>query len=90
MFGKFKYLVFDGRTGGDGIIFPPWIEHLEMRNKFENWEVLSAGFIEIGVENDDSNLTKSRMKIRCFGESNGLKIGAKDGDEYFFKNLISE
>jgi hypothetical protein len=80
---KFKYIIFEGRTGFDPIIFPPWINHDEMAAKFPNWQPLSAGFIEIKEKDEGGG-----VQIRCFGESKSLKLKSLPGDEQFFRYLV--
>ncbi len=74
---NFKYIIFDGTTGFDGFIFPAYIQHHNFAAKFNNWKVLSAGFIEI---TDDG--------IRCYGKSISLKTHALEGDHLAFRHLI--
>lgn len=81
MINKFKYIIFDGPGGGDGIIFAPSLQHRGVASKMK-YKVLSAGFISI---NHDEYYG---MFVQCFGESNSLKIKSKKGDEFFFRYLI--
>lgn len=83
---NFKYIIFDGETGFDGIIFPPCMEHSIMRAKFADWEVLSAGFVKITTVPNKNSCWESR--ISCYGVSTSLKIAAKEGDEKAFKWLV--
>lgn len=85
---SFKYIIFDGSpsglTGFDGFIFPPYVEHDAFAAKFRDWEVISAGFVEVEID----RVRLPEAKIRCSGKSVSLKIGSHEGDEAAFKWLI--
>lgn len=74
MFHDMKYLIIDS---GDGlglslpILFHPMIEHAEMAARFQDREILGAGFVSFG----------ERTSIVCYGESNSLQMKAKPEED---------
>lgn len=44
---KAKYVIFEHALYDfTTVLFPIWIQHVEIRNKFENSNIVSAGFVE--------------------------------------------
>ncbi len=74
-----KYIIFDGTTGFDGFIFPPYEKHDDFARRFPEWTPISAGFVKI-----------SGGFVSCYGKSVSIKLAAQPGDERAFKYLIGE
>lgn len=73
----FKYILFEIDGLESPVIFPPWIQHDQVRSKFMYAGVLSAGFVKI--ENG---------KVVCFGKSTSLNIQSNPKDAIYFQDLI--
>ncbi len=78
-----KYIIFDGPSGFDGVIFPPHVKHSSM-NLMIGWKPLSAGFIRIRTEKE----AFSEPYVYCYGESTSLQLKSQEGDERAFQFLI--
>tara|TARA_Y100000296_G_C4979120_1_gene159724 strand:+ start:287 stop:487 length:201 start_codon:yes stop_codon:yes gene_type:complete len=64
---KMKYIVTDNGNNIDFFMFPMWIQHVDMCERIDpvgNAEVLGAGFVSAGAEDD---------RPYCHGDSFSLK-----------------
>ena len=74
-----KYIIFEGTTGFDPILFPAYIKHDGMARKFPAWKPISAGFVKIGKDGT----------INCYGHSESLKLKAGENDALALEHLVA-
>lgn len=73
---NFKYIIFDGPTGEEPILFPPWINHDDMARKMGR-KAISAGFVKMA---DDD--------VTCYGKSLSLNLRAREEDSHIVEMLL--
>jgi hypothetical protein len=67
-----KFIIFQTPEGEQAVIFPrEYFFHDEMASRFPNYEVQSAGFVQI-IENG---------QVHCFGRSDSLNIDSRGEDD---------
>jgi hypothetical protein len=67
-----KFIIFQTPDGERAVVFPnDNFFHDEMSSSFPNYEVLSAGFVQI-IENG---------QVHCFGRSDSLNIDNRGEDD---------
>jgi len=74
---KAKYVMFDTFSGYVPIIFPPTLSHAELRNKFPNWDVVSAGFVQWEEEG-----------IFAYGDSVSLNKKSRPEDTNYIRRYM--
>ena len=78
-----KYIIIDINGSDVPILFPSFIEHITMRNKFSNCDIISAGMFSVGVDKDNE------ISVSAYGKSVSLNVESRKEDVRIIKRIIT-